>query len=222
VTRRRSLLFAGVLAAAAAIVVVAIVVSQSGETETAPVDERAALFDGIPQDGPWLGQPDAPVVVEEYVDLQCPFCAQYALSELPNLVEQEVRTGRARLRLRIVSILGPDSEKAAAMGAAARQQDRGWQFAEAFFAEQGTENSGYVTDVFLRERAEEAGLDVERALRERNLEPVERALAADARAFERAELGGTPSFRVGPRGATLSNVEATQVRSAIAAAADDS
>lgn len=127
-----------------------------------------------------------------------------------------------RLRLRIVSIVGPDSAKAAKLAAAARLQDRGWQFAEAFYAEQGAENSGYVNDVFLRERAEAAGLDVERALLDRNLEPGQRALAADERAFERAELGGTPGFRVGPRGAALSNFDATQVRSAIKAAADGS
>jgi predicted DsbA family dithiol-disulfide isomerase len=76
--------------------------------------------------------------------------------------------------------------------------------------------------VFLRERAEEAGLDVERALRDRNLEPVRRALAGDAGAFQRAEIPGTPAFRVGPRGGTLSNFDATQVRSAITAAANDS
>ena len=120
-----------------------------------------------------------------------------------------------------MAILGPDSEKAARMGAAARLQNRGWQFAEAFFANQGEEGSGYVTDVFLREQAEAAGLDVERALRDRNLEPAETGLAQDAQAFQRAELGGTPSFRVGPRGGTLSNFDATQVRSAIAAAAND-
>ena len=219
--RRRSVIFGAVLAVAVVIVVVAVLVSRGGDDEPAVASDPAALFDGIPQDGPWLGRPDAPVIVEEYLDLQCPFCAQFATEELPSLVRDEVRTGRVRLRLRIVSILGPESVKAAQMAGAARLQDRGWQFTEAFFAEQGPENSGYVTDVFLRQRAEEAGLDVERALRERSLETVQEALDADGRAFERAELTGTPSFRVGPRGGTLSNFDATQVRAAIDAAASD-
>jgi protein-disulfide isomerase len=219
---RRSLTFAGLVIVAAVVVLSAVLISRSGGDEPDAPAERVALLDGIPQDGAWLGRPDAPVVVEEYLDLQCPFCARFAVEELPSLIQDEVRTGRVRLRLRLVSILGPDSAKAARMAAAARLQDRGWQFAEAFFAAQGTENSGYVTDAFLRERAVEAGLDVDRALRDRNLAPVERALAGDAGGFQRAELGGTPSFRVGPRGGPLSNFDATQVRSAIAAAADDS
>lgn len=218
------MMFGAVVAAAAVIVLVAVLVSRGGGEEAGPAtkSDPTAVFEGIPQDGAWLGRPDAPVVVEEYLDLQCPFCAQFAMQQLPLLVDEEVRTGRVRLRLRIVNILGADSAKAAKMAGAARLQNRGWQFAEAFYAEQGAENTGYVTDVFLRERAEAAGVDVERALRERNLDPVRRALAADERAFQRAELEGTPSFRVGPRGGELTNFDATQVRAAIKAAADDS
>ena len=216
-------MFGVVVALAAVIVVVAVLVSRSGdESSAAPPRDPEALFAGIPQDGPWLGRPDAPVVVEEFLDLQCPFCGEFARTELPALIRDEVRTGRVRLRMRIVSIVGPDSGKAAKMAAAARLQNRGWQFADAFYASQGEENSGYVTDVFLRSRAKEAGLDVQRALVERDLQPVDRALAGDAGAFQRAEVGGTPTFRVGPRGGTLSNFDATQVRSAITAAADDS
>ena len=218
-------MFGGVVALAAVIVLVAVLVSRGGDDDgggSAAAANPVALFDGIPQDGPWLGRPDAPVVVEEYVDLQCPFCRDFSLQDLPSIIQDEVRTGRVRMRLRIVSILGPESVNAAQMAGAARLQDRGWQFTEAFFAEQGSENSGYVTGAFLRERADEAGLDVERALRDRQRENVQRALDRDQEAFLRAELSGTPAFRVGPRGGTLSNFDATQLRAAIAAAANDS
>jgi protein-disulfide isomerase len=223
--RRRSMMFGAVVALAAVVVLAAVLVSRgSGESESGPSTKTdpTALFAGIPQQGAWLGRPDAPVIVEEYLDLQCPFCAKFAMEQLPLLIDEEVRTGRVRLRMRIVSILGPDSAKAAKMAAAARLQNRGWQFAEAFYAEQGAENSGYVNDVFVRGRAEAAGVDVERALRDRELEPTQRALAADASTFKRSELEGTPGFRVGPRGGTLTNFDPNQVRTAIKAAADDS
>ncbi len=42
---------------------------------------------------------------------------------------------------------------------AAAEQDRYWNFIELFYANQGTENSGYVTDDFLTAVAEGAGVD---------------------------------------------------------------
>ena len=161
--RKRLLTFGGLLAAAAVIIVAVVLITGGGDPEPEP-EETVAMFEGIPQDGAWLGDPDAPVVVEEYADLQCPFCKQFALENLEPIIRDFVRTGDVRLRLRMVSILGPESETAAGVFGAARQQDKGWQFAEAFFAEQGVEGSGYVDEEFLRERAEEAGLDVDKAL----------------------------------------------------------
>ena len=73
--------------------------------------------------------------------------------------------------------------RAGAMAAAAAQQDRLWPFADAFYRSQGAENSGYVTDDFLRGIGEATpGLDVERALRR----PLAREGYGDAHRAERA------------------------------------
>jgi protein-disulfide isomerase len=217
--RRRVLVFGGVATAAIVIVLVAVLVSRSGGERVTPPAERASLLDSIPQEGPWLGAPDAPVVVEEYADLQCPFCAQFSTGDLPGLIRDEVRPGQVRMRLRLVSILGPDSEKAARFAAAAQLQNRLWQFAEAFYSAQGEEGSGYVTDAFLRERATEAGLDVDRAFADQSSAAARRIVAADQAAYDRAQLQGTPSFLVGPRGGDRTAADATQLRDAIDAAA---
>ena len=50
------------------------------------------------------------------------------------------------------------------MAAGAEQQGRLWPFLEAFYATQGEENSGYVTDDFLRQVAQAAGVDADKAL----------------------------------------------------------
>ena len=216
--RRRTLIrFGAVLAAAAIMVVVAVLVSRSG-SDTPPASERVALFDGIPQDGPWLGRPDAPVVVEEYADLQCPFCARFAADQLPGLVRDHVRGGRVRLRLRLLTFLGDDSVVAARTAAAAGMQDRQWQFSEAFYARQGREGSGYVTEDFLRDVAGEAGLDADRLFADRRAAGITQTLTETREAGAANEINSTPTFRVTRGDAFARNVDADGLDAAIDAA----
>ena len=206
--RRRRLITLGAVAAAAVlIVVVSIVASQAGREDPAPAAEAQALFAGIPQDGADLGRPDAPVVVEEYADLQCPFCAQAAASTVPPIIREYVRTGQVRLRFRTLACLGEDSIEAGRATVAAGQQDRLWPFVERFYAAQGQENSGYVTEEFLREVAGGVpGLSADRMLDAAGSAAAERQLAEDAAAAQRAGVSSTPTFLVGRRGRPLEPV----------------
>lgn len=162
-----------------------------------------ALFAGIPQHGSSLGEPNAPVVLTEFADLQCPFCAEFAVRTLPSLVREYVREGRVRLVFRPLAFLGPGSVNGAHMAAAAALQNRMFPFVELFFANQGQESSGYVTDAFLRALAEATpGLDVPRAFAERESQEVARQLEQardEARAFG---IHATPSFLLGRAGET--------------------
>ena len=62
-----------------------------------------------------------------------------------------------------MSFLGPDSVKAAKFAAGAKAQGKQWAFLETFYASQGTENSGYVTDDFLDDIAKASGVDADKA-----------------------------------------------------------
>jgi protein-disulfide isomerase len=166
-----------------------------------------------------LGRPDAPVVVEEYADLQCPVCAVAARDTLPPLIRDYVRSGRVRLRLRTLTFLGRDSVVAGRAAVSAGLQDRQWDFVERFYADQGQENSGYVTPDFLRAVARAVpGLDPERVLSRTADAEVDTAIAADAAAQERNRVAGTPTFLVGRRGGELRPTEGfgiDQLRAAI-------
>jgi protein-disulfide isomerase len=185
------------VAAAAVLTAVAIAISASGEktarTPSAPV---STLFEGIPERGGVLGDPNAPITLTEYVDLQCPVCAEASKQTLPWLVENYVRTGKAKLDLRALHFLGPDSERAARVAAGAQAQGRLWPFVEAFYAAQGTENSGYVTDGFLRGVAKAAGVDAGKALAAADGEPALRFLERANAEATRLGVQSTPTFTV--------------------------
>jgi protein-disulfide isomerase len=210
--RKRRLSILGALAALAiAVVVVALVLSGGDEEESAAPGQEASLYAGIPQDGDWLGDPDAPVVLEEYADLQCPFCRQYSEEVLPELVRDYVRTGKVRMRLRLMTFLGDDSVRGAQAAWAAAAQDGMWQFADEFYREQGPENSGYADDDFLRATAEAAGLDPDAVLDGRGDPKIDEELAAVQRDAERNGVDSTPSFLVGPKGGELVPLQYTEL-----------
>ena len=225
--RRRLMIFGGVVGVAAVALVAVILIAGSGGDSPKPPKGGApsgvALFAGIPQEGEFLGAPAAPVVVEEYGDLQCPFCAEFAKTNLPPIVKDFVRSGEVRMRLRLVSILGPDSAKAAKVGAAAMLQNKGWDFAETFYRNQKPENSGYVDDEFMREQAVQAGVDADKAFAQRDSAQVQKMLQANTAAFDQNGLDGTPSFRVGPANGQMKVVsDPAKLPAAIQAAVDQS
>jgi protein-disulfide isomerase len=186
-------------AAVAAAVVLAgagIAVSSSGGTKAAPPATTSSLLAGIPENHGVLGDPKAPLTVTEYVDLQCPICAKAAQSTVPALIQDEVRSGKVKLQVRTLSFLGEDSVRAARVAAGAERQGKLWPFLEAFYARQGAENTGYVTDDFLRDVSKAAGVDASQAIgQEGSAFAGSRLQRADADAA-RMNVQGTPTLTV--------------------------
>ena len=167
---------------------------------TEAVEDR---FGGIPQDGAFLGRADAPYTLVEFADLQCPFCAQFDRNVLTAVIERFVRPGKLRIELRPVAFLGPDSATGAAATLAAGEQDRMWQFADLWYRNQGPENSGYATPEFIGGIARAASLDFDRWQRQSNSPELIAVLERNARAAQTARISGTPQFRFGRTGGTL-------------------
>ena len=200
----RRLAFAA--AGALVLVVAAIAVGRHGaDTAKAPgAQATTALFAGIPQQGITLGKPNAPVTLEEYADLQCPFCRQYTATVLPRVVRDYVRTGKVRLVFRNLTFIGADSLTAAQVAAAAGEQNHLWQFIDRFYANQKTENTGYVTNDFLRGVAGQVpGLDADQALASADDGAVMGQLKQAAVRAQQLGMNSTPSFAVGPTGGDL-------------------
>ena len=163
-------------------------------SEAQQVEKRYA---GIPQQGVHLGKRGSPATLVEIADLQCPFCAQYALTVMPTIVSDYVRTGKVRYELRFRSFLGRDSVRAAGAAAYAADQNRMYQFADLFYRNQGPENSGYADSAFIRTIASQVqGLDPEKAVAAAN-DPLAQPAVRRNEMFARG-LGstGTPDFYV--------------------------
>ncbi len=198
-TRRRRLGLLGAAAALAAIVVIAAAfVSSSGSPAAKPKPVASSLFTGIPEHDGVLGDPKAPVTVTEFLDLQCPICAEASKSTLPTLVNDYVRTGKVKLQARTLHFIGADSGRAAQAAAGAQQQGRLWPFVEAFYAAQGQENSGYVTDGFLRSVATAAGADPAKVVAATSEQGMAKADADAAK----LRVSSTPTFSVTKNGRT--------------------
>ena len=226
-SRRGVAIAGGVLAAVAVAIVLGIVLSgrASSQPNVPPVGalrdglpaaaEVNALFKGIPQHGMTLGSPSAPVTMVEYIDFQCPYCREVEMQTLPDVLDRYVRTGKVKLVARPLAFVGSDSIRGRNAMVAAASQNRAFEFAELLYANQGTENTGWLNDDMVAHTAGSIpGLDVGRLLDERNSSPVLRTAASyDALAisdkvtgaptFVLTSSGGSPVNLVAPPSATL-------------------
>jgi protein-disulfide isomerase len=229
--RSRLIRLGAVLGAAAAVVAVLIAVSASHSGSSASSSTAAsssgsvsgasattALFAGVPQHGTTLGSANAPVTVTEFADLQCPFCKESALTQLPSIVKQYVRPGKVSLQFQSLAFIGPDSVRAARVAQAAGSQDKLWNFVDLMYRNQGKENTGYATDAYLRRLAAAVpGLDANRAFAARNGAAVTAKLqAADTQATQNG-VNETPTFLV-QHGGSTKVVDAAGLEAAIKAA----
>jgi protein-disulfide isomerase len=220
--RQRLWILGGVLALIAVIVVI-IAIAAGGDSDTGAGTkatksneslpgqvEANERFAGIPQDGITLGDPRAPVTMVEFADLQCPYCRQYTESVMPTLVAEYVRSGKVKMVFRNVTIIDQDSHLAAEMAAAAGLQGKLWQYIDIFYANQGEEHSGYITDAFLEKIGNAVrGLDVDRAMADRKQTKIQTQLAQALTEMQINGFTGTPGFLVGPTGGRLEAVKFT-------------
>jgi protein-disulfide isomerase len=197
--RNRNLLIAaaGAVAVVAVLVVVSVVVTGGGDDDTTTTTEgSSAHFAGIPQQNTTLGAASAPVTLIQFEDMQCPVCREYQEDGFSGIVDEYVRPGKVKLRFAGLAFLGSDSEKALSHVLAAGKQGKLWQYASALYANQGAENSGWVTDELLERLAGEVGLDWARLQQDAASSEVKQEAQASAAEAARLQVPGTPTFFV--------------------------
>lgn len=202
----------GLLLVAAIVVIVAIAVSSGGDDKKSSSASKTSpvTLTGIPQSGSTLGKEDAPALIVEFVDPQCPYCRDFEQNEMEKIVNDAIRPGRAKMQLRVLTFLGPDSAEAARVWEAAGFQNKMFDVAAAFYANQGEENSGYVTDKWLKDTLGGIdGFDFDKALNEAADPRITAALGEAKSLASRYGVDSTPTLLVGKDINSLEKVDPT-------------
>jgi len=149
----------GLLLAAFAVIAIIAIQSRGGgsgsNTDVATVVAAQPIPEGVQQNGNVLGDPNAPVLVVEYGDYQCPFCKKFAIEDYPKLIQDYIQGGKVRLEFRQYPIIGRNSdgsidqsgESFHASEAAVCAQDQGyfWQMHDLLYVNSVGEFKGSFT-----------------------------------------------------------------------------
>jgi Thioredoxin len=200
-SRRNLLIALGIAAIAAIVLIGAAIAFRGGDDETSATTTGASgttgSLEGIPQAGTVLGDPNAKVTLIQFEDLQCPICKQYTDDAFPTIVDEYVRPGKINVDFRGLAFIGEDSEKALRIALAAGKQDKLWQVVEAFYAKQGKENSGWVTDDLVDEvLADVPDIDAEQVRTDAKGSEVQQQIVDMQNEAQAKSVQGTPWFFV--------------------------
>lgn len=155
-----------------------------------------SIVDIVQTGGHSQGSPDAPVVIVEYSDFQCPYCGLHFREVEGRLKEGYVNKGQVRLVYKHLTILGDESVWAALASECAADQDKFWEFHDLVFSKQNGENQGAFNQDNLKSWAAELELDT--AAFNECLDSKKHLDVVQANTLEAKQLGirGTPGFFV--------------------------
>jgi protein-disulfide isomerase len=94
-----------------------------------------------------LGDPNAPIKIEEFSDYQCPYCDRFHKETESQLVDTYVTNGTVYFVYRSFGeFIGPESKAAAEAAYCAGDQNKYWEYHDILFANQTGENVGDFSD----------------------------------------------------------------------------
>ena len=187
-------------------------------------DVIAQQLGGIPQQGNALGKASAPVTMVEYIDLQCPICREFETSVMPDVISKYVRLGKLKVEARVLQFIGPDSLKARNAMLAAAEQNKAYDFSQVLYANQGTENTGWVTDDMIAQIAASVpGMKVHELLDAQSSSAVKELGTKFDTQAKADKVPGTPTLYVGKSGTKgqVVNLQSATDEQTLTAAIDD-
>lgn len=110
--------------------------AEEGLVQLQGVADSQRIFGGLRQHEDRIGNPDAPVSLQLFTDMQCEPCADQFMDTVPALVDRYVRPGEVQMHYRHYSFSRSSIEQGFLGAEAAANQSYLWQYVYIFFASQ--------------------------------------------------------------------------------------
>lgn len=174
-----------------------------------PVPEVVSVVPGPHSNasGNSMGDPDAPIQMEEFSDFQCIYCRHFHDATETLLMEQYISTGKVYFTYRSMGNFVSDnitrsmsmpanteSQDAALAAYCAGDQNKFWEMQSYLFANVLGENVGSFTDRRIKVIAEKAGMDMDQFGDCYGSEKYVKDVQQDFEDGQAAGIAGVPSF----------------------------
>jgi protein-disulfide isomerase len=197
--RRRNTTILLLVIAGVALTVTALLIAQNNKPVGDIVTPEPHTYAQV--NGQSIGDPNAPVKIEEYSDFQCPYCKVFHDETLPLILRDYVQTGLVYFTFHNFPVADSrsatkESTNAAKASVCAAQQGEFFGFHDLLFANQTGENIGDFAEQRLYAMAKVAGLDADSFDACYGDPATADAVDQDKAAGLRAGIDSTPSFLI--------------------------
>lgn len=170
-------------------------------TETPSAEEVAQALAGLKRleadDKAALGSVDAPVVIIEYSDYKCPYCAVFSRDTMGSIKTDFIDKGLVRFEWRDFPIFGEQSVDAAMAARAAGEQGLFWEYNEALYAQAPESGHAELTRDVLADVAQKVGVaDLDKFKTDLDSEELQQRVARDYQEASQIGVQSTPTFLV--------------------------
>ena len=144
------------------------------------------------------GDPNAPLVVVQWTDFRCPFCAMVATSSVPSLFTEYVDTGKVRFEVHDVALFGDQSVDAAVAFRAAGAQGKAREYMTTLFNAAPASGHPDLPEAKLIGFAKTAGVsDIAKFTKDLSDQSLHDQVIADTIKAQQIDMDGVPYFAIG-------------------------
>lgn len=155
----------------------------------------------VVDDDPVKGSENAKIIIVEFSDFQCPFCAKFFRETLPLIQKNYIETGKVKLVYRDfpLSSLHANAQKAAEAGECADEQGKFWEYHDTLFEKQSewSQLSGEQVIAKFEEYAKTRGLNEEQFNACLESSKYAHEVLKDLEDGSKLGVQGTPTFLIG-------------------------
>ncbi|HEC93913.1 MAG TPA: hypothetical protein ENI56_00885 [Candidatus Kaiserbacteria bacterium] len=174
----------------------------SAQAQQVPSTQTVNAHDVAIAGDPYIGNKNAPAVLIEWFDYQCPFCKLFETNTMPELYTNYVKTGKLKIVFKDFAFLGPDSQTAAMFARAvwATYPDKFYQWYRAMYSAQDGENTGFGDlPSIIKMTKKIPGIDTDKivTVMNKNKTAFKAQVAADRSEGQKMGVNGTPSMIIG-------------------------